>query len=321
MSPNSSISSSSGSLAAATPAIDSLRYLWLGLGGAALILALLLALIAGSRALGRVALPYQALYEHQTAKLGVPVGGTVFVGDSALGNAIDAALWSDLSGASSVNLALTGSYGFAGSLNMLRRSLRAGRPRRVVIMHTVDMLMRPSSDSGYLMTAGDGDLSLTQRIGLRWRRAMNVEEALGAADWAWRTILRGGRPPALRQLPIENDYVRQGRPIVVPRSAAGFSPDAIDRAGLGYLTQIGDLCRREGLDCLFAFGPLAEPICGRSDAYFRAAAAEIERAGLPLLAARPVCLAANEVGDSNDHVRPSEKARFTRLYHQAIAAR
>lgn len=321
MSRNSSISSSSAALATARPGLDAGRYLALALGGGAVILALLLALITGSSALGRVALPYQALYQHQTAKLDAPVAGTLFVGDSSLGNAIDAALWSELGSATSANLALTGSYGFAGSLNMLRRSLRAGRPRRVVIMHTADMLMRPSSDSGYLMAADDSDLGLRQRLGLRWRRTMNVDEALGAADWAWRTVLRGGRPPAQRQLPIENDYVRQGRPIVVSRSVAGFSPDAIDHAGLGYLAEIGDLCRREGLDCLFAFGPLAEPICGRSDAYFRAAAAEIERAGLPLLAARPVCLAAHEVGDSNDHVRPSEKARFTRLYHQAIAAR
>ena len=46
---------------------------------------------------------------------------TIFVGDSSLGNAIDKKLFNSISKLRSENLSLTGSYGIAGSLGMIKK--------------------------------------------------------------------------------------------------------------------------------------------------------------------------------------------------------
>src|SRR5687767_8650401 len=109
------------------------RYISGALGCAGLLLAAAAALVLGSLALDRSPLPYQALFDYQAAKLEGPPADTIFVGDSTLGHAIDAELWSALSGRRAVNLALTGVYGYEGGYNFIERSLRNLRPRNVIL--------------------------------------------------------------------------------------------------------------------------------------------------------------------------------------------
>src|SRR5262249_16834400 len=68
------------------------------------------------------------LLRYQKQKLARSHAALVLVGDSSLGNAIDAELLSQLSGKPTINLALTGSHGFEGAYNMLRRAFRQGTP-------------------------------------------------------------------------------------------------------------------------------------------------------------------------------------------------
>src|SRR5688572_25430320 len=119
------------------------RYVAVTLGVAVLLLAAASALVLGTLALDRSPLPYRELLDYQSAKLDGQPADTIFVGDSTLGHAIDAELWSALSGRRSVNLALTGVYGYEGGFNFIRRSLRTLRPRNVILMYAPDMMARP----------------------------------------------------------------------------------------------------------------------------------------------------------------------------------
>ena len=62
-----------------------------------------------------------------------------FVGDSSLGNAIDARLVGELTGKKTINAALTGSFAIQGSLNMARRIYQDNRNslRTIVIMQSL----------------------------------------------------------------------------------------------------------------------------------------------------------------------------------------
>ena len=66
----------------------------------------------------------------------------VLLGDSSLGNAVDARAWSRESGKNVLALPLAGYFGYEGTLNMLRRVLRHDRPELVVVMQTIELASR-----------------------------------------------------------------------------------------------------------------------------------------------------------------------------------
>ena len=72
----------------------------------------------------------------------------IFVGDSSLGNSINAELFSEKSGKKAENYALTGSLGFKASYNMMK-TVHDYNPnlKTVVIVQTIDMFTRgPAPD-------------------------------------------------------------------------------------------------------------------------------------------------------------------------------
>jgi hypothetical protein len=78
----------------------------------------------------------------------------IIVGDSAAGNAIQADLFSKITGKSTIHVALTGSYGFVGSLNMVKQARRVHPEiQNVIIVHTLDMWFRPFSRQGFFKTS------------------------------------------------------------------------------------------------------------------------------------------------------------------------
>jgi hypothetical protein len=78
------------------------------------LLILTVGITATGYRLGLVEVANHEIYGYQRDKLGTArTIDIAFVGDSSLGNAINAELFSSLSGHNAVNLALTGSYGSA----------------------------------------------------------------------------------------------------------------------------------------------------------------------------------------------------------------
>lgn len=269
------------------------------------------AIVFGTRHAGRPALATEALYDDRVEKLRKPTAETIFVGDSSLGNAIDAGLWSELSGQTAVNLALTGFFGYGGSYNMIRRSLAQGRPVNVIVMQTADMLSRPLSERAYELTLDQADLPLRDQLRILLSLSVNFDELREAFQWLW-----AGRPAAERML--VNDFVPQGPTFQVPPNVPGFSTRTIRPEKLKYLNEIAELCRRESLNCIYVHGPLASPYCERSSEYLQTVARLIRQTGLRLGATEPFCVPQAELGDSTDHVGPAYKGAYTRRYHELL---
>jgi hypothetical protein len=259
---------------------------------------------------------YAPLLAYQLEKLDRSAGfDTVFVGDSSLGNAIDAGTFDRLTGRRSVNLALTGLFGYAGSYNMLRRAIdREPGLRTVIVIQAADMMARADDLRGYVLSTPrvlDPDLpaALRRPVAAAW-----IGELLD-----WQTVKTAIRAPLLkllsrpvRDIVIENDYVKQAT-TRAPLGPALRAQDVVP-GKLDFLRRIAELCRARNLTCVYAHGPMAAPLLDRSRGYFRAADRLIESTGLPLAAPEPVPIAENQIGDTQNHAAPAAKAAMTARY-------
>lgn len=306
--------------AAPVPAANFGRYLGASLGFGLFLLALI-GLWSGRSIQGSQ--QFYRLYLHQIDKLAAsdPVA-TVFLGDSSLGNAIDANLFGTLEHSTAINLALTGSYGYAGSYNMLQRVLKRYTPRNVVIVQTADMMKRESDGFAYLMSADSNGLQLPDRFAVG---------AIANAFPEYLKLLYG--PESLRRALLHtfgadgqalnwpNDYAGQRAPLHVTAQliaeqslAPGINPDK-----LFFLEEIYALCKSKGLNCVYAHGPLLQPLCAASAEYLVQASRAIRGVGIPLVARTPLCVPPFAIGDSVDHVAPAFKAQATRYYYESLA--
>ncbi len=251
-----------------------------------------------------------ALYQYQLQKIEMNRNiDLLLVGDSSLGNAVDARQWSHKLNRKAVSLALTGVYGYAGSLNMIRRSLRRHPISAIVIVHTPDIVTRAPVAVGNLYTAETAADILTVPP-----RALAVAVASIAN---WQVISQLILDPLLRipepavDLAV-TDYVPQG-PLLSSRKQmvnGRLDTTAIKSDNFIYLRQIADLCRAHVVNCIYMHGPLTDGICRNSGAYFTEVNTMIKNAGLQVVST-PICMPWEETGDSEDHVLPSEKEKYS----------
>jgi hypothetical protein len=302
MSPNSSISAS-----------EARRYLLIGAAAAVALVAAICALSLWGMQNGLSEWRESELLRYQIEKIeDTRQVDILLVGDSSLGNGIDARDWSRRLGLSVMSLPLVGTYGFEGTLNMLKRAVRETRPRVVVVMQTLDMMRRRPSWPGALYTAETlGDLA-----------GIPPQEMLSSlATW---DIPAGMLQAAATGEPIDPsiarlDYVPQnparfGGPLY-PRT---YEPRAVRKDAAASLRRIGDFCREQALTCLYASGPYLDPQCKESQGYAAAIAEVARQAGLNPVAGTPVCMPRPDVGDSEDHVIPSRRPQYSEIHRALI---
>jgi hypothetical protein len=294
--------------------VESRRFLLVAVTTAALLVG-----SAGAVGVWRVffdfSLGYQVLYRHQLRKIADVHGvDTVFLGDSSLGNALDAAEFSRLTGMNAVNLALTGSYGYEGSYNLIKRL--AGRPvKNVVVMCTLDMMQREVSYTGYLLTInGLGDvieLSGAERIELLsafFDQIFSFEQILIAL----RNLIGFGR----QNIFIEDDYIQQGSPMEKAHLKQMLK-SKIKPEKVRFLVRLRDYCAARNLNLIYIHGPIHED-AGRASADY---AAEVNRllinAGIEIVPELTL-IPCEEVGDSPDHVAKQFKEKFTMHYAEML---
>lgn len=304
MSPNSSISAS-----------EARRYLLTaGAVAVAMVVAICIVSLWGMRN-GLSEWRESELLRYQIEKIDrSPQIDILLVGDSSLGNGIDARDWSRRLGLSVVSLPLVGTYGFEGTLNMLRRTLRQTRPRVVVVMQTLDMMRRRPSWPGALYTAQTlGDLAeVPPAVMLSSLATWDITAGMLQAAAKGESV-----DPAIVQLDyVPQDPARFGGPLY-PRT---YEPGAVRKDSAASLRRIGDFCRDQGLTCLYASGPYLNPQCEASRGYAQAIADAARQDGLIPVEGTPVCLPRADVGDSEDHVIPARRPYYSEIYRALILA-
>lgn len=291
---------------------SSKRYLAL-LGGVTLGVVFLLGAISyfGLRN-GLLDFAFSDLFQYQLSKLqSQRHADIVFVGDSSLGNAIDAEYFSKQTGMFAVNLALTGAYGYGGSYNMLRRALDRWHPRVVVIMQTPDMMTRSQVHEGFIHTAITAEDIFTAPL-------KEVLTVLGNVDMIISMVRRTLKAYVPTNSRIVGDYILQSAPLSsqVKRAAVSGKERSsdLDQAQLYYLSKIAQICHDSGIKCMYAHGPWLEGLCNRSRQYLTAASSAISQTGMIMLLGTPVCVPEQDIGDSLDHIHPARKRDYSDIY-------
>ena len=264
--------------------------------------------------LGYSALPQLANIGYQLEKLDTAERvDTVFFGDSSLGQLIDSATWQALFGETTLSLALTGGEGYVGDLYMLQQVLQRHRPGRVVLVHTADMLTRNIAWSAYFVIRPDAP-SVHPPLKRLIREPLEIYVSKDLLVASLQGILARLLD---RTLPFLVDGYVRGKPELVirrsfdPAAPMVFEVEDINPEKTLFLDVVIDLCAREGLDCVYAFGPLWDEVCESSSAYLESVAAFIEARGMPVVDGTPICVPVEYLDNTEDHVLPITRAHYT----------
>ncbi len=271
------------------------------------------ALIVGTQMTGRQKLAHQVLVDYQKWKLAGPVGDVVFVGDSSLGTAINANLWQSLTGKTATNFALTGAYGYAGTLEMLEAILEDHAPTDVVIFQTADMMMRAPKETVPSMSSKRA--SFLHRVSELWLDSMNLDELKASIDYVKK--IAGGKTPDTDNSVIENDYVLQTNRKAIMPEPGKFDPLLVNDANLLNLNRIATVCRERSLTCIYMHGPLASPFCEQRT-YFDSVNSMIRSSGLALAAEHSLCLSPEQLGNTYDHTATTKKDEMTQRVAEIV---
>ena len=262
------------------------------------------------------------LYHYQQTKINSTNNAQIlFVGDSALGYLVDAYLFSELANTKTLNLALTGIFGFAGSMNMMLDAIQKNQVHTVIVTHHPKTLKDKISYQGHfattpLFTPFKYNLYEFFRYHLNGKTLLNItRQALGFSPSSTQI-------KAILEAPIIHDFVRQTnletRSYVEKKSNEIWNPKEINPNKDLFLKEISRQCQRLGITCLYLHAPWLEGQCQHSQNYIQAANKMITQSGLHLVEEKPACTPIADAGDTVFHIRPELKQTYTRLYYETL---
>ena len=258
--------------------------------------------------------PSHQLYIYQINKLNQDHSeiDTIFIGDSSLGNAINSSLFNSLSGMNSVNLALSGLYGYAGSYNMIKKAVKRNHIKNVVLVHTLDMVSRPVSYIGYLYSMNTFsdfyELKLYEKLNLL-ETSINTLFSINNL----KRILLYFFFQNVKKYTIDNDYIKQTKRMKINNTTPKKSIRVNDEKKI-FLTKIVHFCKQYKINLLYLHGPHLNNIDRRSIMNINKI---IQSTGIELIK-NIHYLAPDQIGDNTDHVLPSYKNMITELYYTAL---
>jgi len=261
--------------------------------------------------------PYHELYRYQVNKLNKNHQNfnTVFLGDSSLGNALNAELFNSLSGLKSANLALTGLYGFAGTYNMLKKSVKLNNIKNVIIVHALDMMSKPVAYNGYFYSLD----SLSDIIELKINETICLLETSINEIFSINSIKRIMLYYILQKNKrdtIEKDYIKQMTKKKFSDNISNLTINT-NHDKLLFLKKIVNYCNNNKINLLYLHGPHLNNINSKSIKDIRITNMLIESTGIKLI--DNICfLKQEQVGDNIDHVLPYYKEMSTHFYYKNI---
>ncbi len=265
--------------------------------------------------LGLVEAANHEIYEYQRAKVDPQQTIDIaFVGDSSLGNAIDAALFTQLSGQTTVNLALNGSYGSGGAYNMARKVLEHHVPRLIIVMQSIDIGRRKEAFAGFYFSAEPAQLLTTSPVRVL-ELYFSLKTARRVVEHVWKFGLTA------QATTFDGDYIQQGPADPSPEQEVAKNPlrtNMIAQAQIDYIGKLAQLCASHDAQCVYVYGPIFEGYCAQAQDYIDNMTAQIEAAGLDVVKGTPLCITPADVGDSVDHIRPGLKQEYTRRYFELL---
>ncbi|MET1028606.1 MAG: hypothetical protein ABWY00_15670 [Dongiaceae bacterium] len=261
--------------------------------------------------------------ERKVAAAATPID-TVFFGDSSLGNAIDNRLFSSLLGKPTISLALNGSMGLPVIYLQMKSVFEQRQVRNAVIMlspegyrHHFEKGADPFVEAG--KTEPETFFGVSPLVALD--SVASLVNMLFDSD-----ILRAGFDKLFYGEEINGecrgcdslDYVEQTNKHV-QRGIGDMSTWNGPYSDYDpFLRLMASLCRRHHVNCVYMHGPLMQDVMDLNPGYVTKVDAKLAKAGLPLVAAQPIPIPTDEVGNAVNHVRPELRPVYTQRIYAAL---
>lgn len=253
--------------------------------------------------------PEIELLNYQLEKLDDLDLEVIFLGDSSLGNFIDAKTWSDLSGKNTANLALTGKFQYKGNFAMLKKIIEKNDKVKINIIsttmnwsyseknlfNTVYYNNNPIIKNYYLTLFNLNRVSIKKIINFYLNKKIEYNSY------------------------IYNDYVLQGEIINDENLDISFTQSIVDEKKLKSLIKLKRFCEEKNLDCKLFHGPITKKICDlkKFNEYMKNLNNFLNKNNL-IFEKELICFDQRHIGDSEDHINLIYKKSYTKIFYDLI---
>ena len=243
---------------------------------------------------------------------------TIFVGDSSCGNAINATYFSQLSKQKSVNLALTGSWGFAGSLGMIKQAIKHNpKIKNIIIIQTPDIWKRELPEQSFLELYEFPDIYNN----LKWSTIFSYY--FNPKEFFWNIQQSFQEQNINDMIDYENDYVVQKKKKYSNNQKHIYAHQSlntvqVNKAKIKELTMLNNYCKSESLNCIFLKGPLHKKITDSSMIHLNKIDSLLKTQNELIYFKNNFSYENECIGDSLDHIDTKCKKEVTLEYFNIV---
>tara|TARA_B100000674_G_scaffold490579_2_gene506810 strand:- start:4305 stop:5210 length:906 start_codon:yes stop_codon:yes gene_type:complete len=246
------------------------------------------------------------------------------LGDSSLGYGIDQELFSEITNLRTLSLPLTGGHGLPGALLQLRNLVGGIEENaNIIFFFSVDALAWGENPAGrFYMSALPFEPALSVHGQIRLlieyvRRLIDLKEA---SRFIWDTI-RGVDNSRITDQVRSHGYIASPGKIDLdaPHLKNYSIPEKI--GSTAYINEIGRVCSRYSLNCLYVFGPLMRAVMrdpAKEQRFYDSSKKVVESSGIRMVLDAPLPIDDAFRGDTPFHVSPAFRRQFTEKYARLL---
>ena len=252
--------------------------------------------------------PEIELINYQYKKLDNKNIEVIFIGDSSLGNLIDASTWNNLSGKNTANLALTGKFQYLGNLALIKKIPNKKNVKINIISSLTNWSI--GEKNLYNLIYYNKNFFIKNYY-LVWFNLNRISFKRIISFYFDRTIVKSTY--------IENDYVEQGKILEEKNFDLTFLKSVTNQNKVKSLVKIKNYCYKNNINCEFFHGPLSKIICDNNKfpTYLKRINKNLRENGLNFNK-NFICFDQDHIGDGEDHIKDNFKKKYTEEFYKLI---
>ena len=256
----------------------------------------------------------EKLIKYQLNKIKNNKFNTIFLGDSSLGNFIDAQEWSLMSNQQTANLALFGETSFYGAYKILLKT-DLSKLENIYIVSSFDVWKRNKSSL-------DPFSMINKNLIFKINKSLNSRDFRHIIKYYLNLLsynLGLNNNFLYVQNNLKNDYIQQDinyKPVKKIPINYFFT---INSNKFYYLDKINKICNENKINCMYINGVIYEEFCKLKS--FNKLTDDLEKLFFQKkinYANNKTCVTYEKIGDSYDHLHPKLKKKYTKKIYKFI---